>query len=87
MSFFQILEKNGWYFFTTLLSGWPATLTVAAGALAVPEVQEVLEELVVEEVVEPEVLVIPLQIKQHQNCFMLPVEVEVVQVLRQVYVV
>mgnify|MGYP003342127238 FL=1 len=33
MSFFQILEKNGWYFFTTLLSGWPATLTVAAGAL------------------------------------------------------
>lgn len=34
MSFFEILEKNGWYFFTTLLSGWPATLTVAAGALA-----------------------------------------------------
>lgn len=33
MSFFDILEKNGWYFFTTLLSGWPATLTVAAGAL------------------------------------------------------
>ena len=25
MTFFQILEKNGWYFFTTLLSGWPAT--------------------------------------------------------------
>ncbi|MFN0194063.1 MAG: amino acid ABC transporter permease [Aestuariivirga sp.] len=33
MSFFQILEKNGWYFFTTLLSGWPATLVVAVGAL------------------------------------------------------
>ena len=33
MTFFQILEKNGWYFFTTLLSGWPATLTVASGAL------------------------------------------------------
>ena len=33
MSFFEILEKNGWYFFTTLLSGWPATLTVATGAL------------------------------------------------------
>lgn len=33
MTFFQILEKNGWYFFTTLLSGWPATLVVAAGAL------------------------------------------------------
>jgi len=33
MSFFEILEKNGWYFFTTLLSGWPATLAVAVGAL------------------------------------------------------
>jgi polar amino acid transport system permease protein len=33
MTFFQILEKNGWYFFTTLLSGWPATLAVASGAL------------------------------------------------------
>ena len=33
MTFFQILEKNGWYFFTTLLSGWPATLAVATGAL------------------------------------------------------
>ncbi len=33
MTFFQILEKNGWYFFTTLLSGWPATLVVASGAL------------------------------------------------------
>lgn len=35
MGFFEILEKNGWYFFTTLLEGWPATLIVAAGALAV----------------------------------------------------
>lgn len=33
MNFFQILEAKGWYFFTTLLSGWPATLTVAIGAL------------------------------------------------------
>ena len=33
MTFFQILENRGWYFFTTLLSGWPATLTVAIGAL------------------------------------------------------
>jgi polar amino acid transport system permease protein len=33
MSFFQILEQKGGYFFTTLLSGWPATLTVAFGAL------------------------------------------------------
>jgi His/Glu/Gln/Arg/opine family amino acid ABC transporter permease subunit len=33
MSFFQILEQKGWYFFTTLLSGWPATLVVAFGAL------------------------------------------------------
>jgi len=33
MSFFQILEQKGWYFFTTLLSGWPATLIVALGAL------------------------------------------------------
>ena len=32
MNFFQILEAKGWYFFTTLLSGWPATLTVAIGA-------------------------------------------------------
>ena len=31
MNFFQILEAKGWYFFTTLLSGWPATLTVAIG--------------------------------------------------------
>src|SRR5262245_2133252 len=33
MTFFQILEAKGWYFFTTLLSGWPATLIVALGAL------------------------------------------------------
>ncbi|QIG46749.1 amino acid ABC transporter permease [Nordella sp. HKS 07] len=33
MNFFQIIEAKGWYFFTTLLSGWPATLIVAAGAL------------------------------------------------------
>lgn len=33
MTFFQILEAKGWYFFITLLSGWPATLTVAVGAL------------------------------------------------------
>jgi His/Glu/Gln/Arg/opine family amino acid ABC transporter permease subunit len=33
MSFFQILERKGWYFFTTLLDGWPATLIVAVGAL------------------------------------------------------
>jgi His/Glu/Gln/Arg/opine family amino acid ABC transporter permease subunit len=34
MNFFQIIEDKGWYFFTTLLSGWPATLTVAVGSLA-----------------------------------------------------
>jgi polar amino acid transport system permease protein len=33
MTFFQIIEARGWYFFTTLLSGWPSTLIVAAGAL------------------------------------------------------
>lgn len=33
MNFFQIVEDKGWYFFTTLLSGWPATLTVAVGSL------------------------------------------------------
>ena len=33
MGFFQILEKKGWYFLTSLLGGWPETLTVAAGAL------------------------------------------------------
>ena len=33
MGFFEILAKNGWYFLTTLLGGWPSTLAVAAGAL------------------------------------------------------
>ena len=33
MGFFQILEKKGWYFLTSLLGGWPETLTVAVGAL------------------------------------------------------
>jgi His/Glu/Gln/Arg/opine family amino acid ABC transporter permease subunit len=33
MNFFQIIQAKGWYFFTTLLSGWPATLIVATGAL------------------------------------------------------
>jgi His/Glu/Gln/Arg/opine family amino acid ABC transporter permease subunit len=33
MTFFQIIEARGWYFFTTLLSGWPSTLIVAVGAL------------------------------------------------------
>jgi polar amino acid transport system permease protein/cystine transport system permease protein len=33
MTFFQIIEAKGWYFFTTLLSGWPSTLIVAVGAL------------------------------------------------------
>jgi His/Glu/Gln/Arg/opine family amino acid ABC transporter permease subunit len=33
MNIFQIIEAKGWYFFTTLLSGWPATLIVAVGAL------------------------------------------------------
>jgi len=28
MSFFQVMEK-GWYFFTTLMGGWPETLAVA----------------------------------------------------------
>ena len=33
MGFWEIIEKKGWYFFTTLLGGWPETLTVAIGAL------------------------------------------------------
>lgn len=33
MGFWEIVEKNGWYFLTTLLDGWPETLTVAIGAL------------------------------------------------------
>ena len=34
MGFWQIIETRGWYFLTTLLGGWPETITVAAGALA-----------------------------------------------------
>lgn len=33
MGFWEIIEKKGWYFFTTLLGGWPETLAVAIGAL------------------------------------------------------
>ena len=33
MGFWQIVYEKGWYFLTTLLGGWPATATVAAGAL------------------------------------------------------
>jgi His/Glu/Gln/Arg/opine family amino acid ABC transporter permease subunit len=33
MSFLQVLEAKGWYFLTTLLGGWPETVTVALGAL------------------------------------------------------
>jgi His/Glu/Gln/Arg/opine family amino acid ABC transporter permease subunit len=33
MGFWQILDERGWYFLTTLLGGWPETLTVAIGAL------------------------------------------------------
>jgi His/Glu/Gln/Arg/opine family amino acid ABC transporter permease subunit len=33
MSFWQTIEDRGWYFLTTLLGGWPETITVAAGAL------------------------------------------------------
>ena len=33
MGFWEIIEKKGWYFLTTLLGGWPETLTVAIGAL------------------------------------------------------
>jgi His/Glu/Gln/Arg/opine family amino acid ABC transporter permease subunit len=33
MGFWQVLEQRGWYFLTTLLGGWPETLTVAVGAL------------------------------------------------------
>jgi His/Glu/Gln/Arg/opine family amino acid ABC transporter permease subunit len=34
MYFLKVVEQKGWYFLTTLVSGWPATLTVALGALA-----------------------------------------------------
>ena len=33
MSFLQVLDAKGWYFLTTLLGGWPETVTVAVGAL------------------------------------------------------
>lgn len=33
MGFWQIIEARGWYFLTTLLGGWPETISVAAGAL------------------------------------------------------
>ena len=33
MGFWEIIEKKGWYFLTTLLDGWPETLQVAIGAL------------------------------------------------------
>jgi His/Glu/Gln/Arg/opine family amino acid ABC transporter permease subunit len=33
MGFWQVIEQRGWYFLTTLLGGWPETLTVAFGAL------------------------------------------------------
>jgi ABC-type amino acid transport system permease subunit len=34
MGFWQTLEARGWYFLTTLLGGWPETVSVATGALA-----------------------------------------------------
>ena len=33
MGFWQIVYEKGWYFLITLLGGWPATATVAAGSL------------------------------------------------------
>ncbi|HKG73046.1 MAG TPA: amino acid ABC transporter permease [Aestuariivirgaceae bacterium] len=33
MSFLEVLDAKGWYFLTTLLGGWPETVTVALGAL------------------------------------------------------
>jgi His/Glu/Gln/Arg/opine family amino acid ABC transporter permease subunit len=33
VSFLQVLDAKGWYFLTTLLGGWPETVTVALGAL------------------------------------------------------
>ena len=33
MSFWQIIEARGWYFLTTLLGGFPETISVAVGAL------------------------------------------------------
>ena len=34
MYFLNVVEQKGWYFLTTLMSGWPATVSVALGALA-----------------------------------------------------
>jgi His/Glu/Gln/Arg/opine family amino acid ABC transporter permease subunit len=33
MGFWHTIDEKGWYFLTTLLGGWPETITVAAGAL------------------------------------------------------
>ena len=33
MYFLHVVEQKGWYFFTTLVSGWPATISVATGSL------------------------------------------------------
>lgn len=33
MYFLHVVEQRGWYFLTTLMSGWPATISVAAGSL------------------------------------------------------
>jgi His/Glu/Gln/Arg/opine family amino acid ABC transporter permease subunit len=33
MGFWQVIEQRGWYFLTTLLGGWPETISVAVGAL------------------------------------------------------
>jgi len=33
MGTFAVLEQKGWYFLTTLMGGWPETVTVAIGAL------------------------------------------------------
>ncbi len=33
MSAWQVLQERGWYFLTTLLGGWPETVSVAIGAL------------------------------------------------------
>ena len=34
MSFWQVLQQKGWYFLTTLLGGWPETISVAVCAFA-----------------------------------------------------
>ena len=33
MDFWQIINEKGWYFLTSLLGGWPETVTVAVGSL------------------------------------------------------